>query len=414
MFRRKLMGLAGFLLTAIAVLALSLIIRVKDPASSYTNHPTYAEPGPYHVGLRTLIADGGNPPLDITMWYPVLQDGTHAQEVTYPYEIKLRPPLGRVALATSVGQASRGVSYDLSAGPYPLVILSPGFGLSGTAYAWHAEHLASYGFVVMALEHRESLDPQNDLWRSTITRPQEVLAVLDYVGHQVGAGGPYERLIDPDAVAVTGHSYGGYTALAAAGARIDSQGFTDHCERARAANDPAVWLCDMLLPHLADMAVLAGLDDVPEGLWPAWSDPRVDAVVPMAGDAFQFGQVGLAEITVPVLAMGGTADTEAPYLWGTHPTYDYVSSPIKVRIGFEEGEHMLFTACCESTPLLLTLISGEFCDDTVWDRQRAHNLANHFTTAFLLAELKQDSRAERALVPDAVRISGVTYDVQGY
>ena len=54
---------------------------------------------------------------------------------------------------------------------------------------------------------------------------------------------------------------------------------------------------------------------------------------------------------------------------------------------------MLFTARCESTPLLLTLLSGEFCSDSVWGRQRAHDLINHFTTAFLLVELKQDAGA---------------------
>lgn len=413
MLQRKGAILAGLLLLPAIMLVLSLAIRVKAPVSSYPDIPAYAVRGPHEVGMRSLTADDAAS-LDITMWYPALPDETRPTRTTYPYEIKMGSPLGTAALASFTGQAARDAAYDLSAGPYPLVILSPGFAFSGTAYAWLAEHLASYGFVVMAPEHQETLDPQNDLWRSTITRPQDVLAVLDYVDGQVAAGGAYERLIDAETVAVMGHSYGGYTALAASGARIDTQGLTDHCERAHAENEPAAGLCDMLLPHLADMAHLANLDTVPAGLWPAWADPRVDAVIPLAGDAFQFGPTGLAEIGVPVLAMGGTTDTDSPYRWGTHLSYEYASSSAKVEIGFEGGEHMLFTARCESTRLLLTLLSGEFCDDSVWDRQRAHDLINHFAVAFLLAELKQDAEAAGALAPDAVDFPGLTYAAQGY
>ena len=91
----------------------------------------------------------------------------------------------------------------------------------------------------------------------------------------------------------------------------------------------------MLLPHLAEMAELAGLDAIPEGLWPDWSDPRVDAIVPMAGDAYFFGQTGLAEIDVPVLAIGGTLDSDTPFLWGPQPTYEHASSPTKALSSLE-------------------------------------------------------------------------------
>ena len=55
-----------------------------------------------------------------------------------------------------------------------------------------------------------------------------------------------------------------------------------------------------------------------------------------------------------------------------------------------------------------------FCSDPAWDKVRSHNLINHFTTAFLLAELKQDENAAAALAPVAVEFAGVTYKSQGY
>ena len=157
---------------------------------------------------------------------------------------------------------------------------------------------------------------------------------------------------------MVGHSYGGYTALAAAGAQIDTTAFEAHCLKAIEEEDPAAWLCEMLLPHMNDMAELAGLDAIPADLWPAWADSRVDAIVPMAGDAFFFGQDGLSKIDVPVMAIGGTADKDSPFMWGTHPTYEYAASQAKVEIALNDAEHMIFTGECESIPWYLGVFLG--------------------------------------------------------
>ncbi len=52
---------------------------------------------------------------------------------------------------------------------------------------------------------------------------------------------------------------------------------------------------------------------------------------------------------------------------------------------------MIFTGPCEKITWYLKFFSDEFCSDPGWDRGYAHNLVKHFTTAFLLSELKQDS-----------------------
>jgi hypothetical protein len=45
---------------------------------------------------------------------------------------------------------------------------------------------------------------------------------------------------------------------------------------------------------------------------------------------------------------------------------------------------------------------------------RAHDLINHFTTAFLLDTLKGDAAAHAALAPDAVAFPGIEYQAEGY
>ena len=47
--------------------------------------------------------------------------------------------------------------------------------------------------------------------------------------------------------------------------------------------------------------------------------------------------------------------------------------------------------------------------DPVWDMNRAHDLINHFATAFLLDTLKGDKEAHAALLPDAVSFPGIEY-----
>ncbi|RMH46970.1 MAG: hypothetical protein D6694_02790 [Gammaproteobacteria bacterium] len=410
-------------LVLVFVLLLALVtlfgseIASTEPSVAPTGTPPdalpYGLPGPHPTGTQDLMIEG-KLPLAATIWYPALPQDIPAEETAYPYEIKLGAPLGMVTIASSAGHATSGAPFDFGQGPYPLVILSPGFAIGAASYGWLAEHLASYGFVVMAPDHRERLDPENELWRSAITRPQDVLTLFAYVDSAVGSGGSLAGLIDPETVAVIGHSYGGYTALAAAGAQIDTSGLKSHCENAVQAEDPAVWLCDMLLPHLVEMAALADLDAVPEGLWPDWSDSRVDAVVPMAGDAFFFGRNGLAEIDVPVLAIGGSLDNDTPLSWGTYPTYKHVASPTKAQLILNDAEHMIFTNVCEAVRWYAKWVAGEFCADSFWDRHQAHDLINHVITAFLLAELKQDAHAAAALAPSAVEFPAVSYEAQGY
>ena len=381
--------------------------------NEYANAPLYSAPGMYPVGTRDLDSNSDSP-LQMTMWYPASQQNNQTEASSYPYEIKIGSPVGTVTIATTPGYAVQDAPVDLAQGPYPLVVLSPGFAVGAASYGWLAEHIASYGFVVIAPEHKETLDPQNELWRAAITRPQDILTVFDFVDQQVLSGGVLEGVVDGEETAVIGHSYGGYTALASAGAQIDTASFNTHCEEAIRTDDPTTWLCEMLLPKLADMATLAGYESIPEDLWPNETNPRVDAIVSMAGDAYFFGQTGLSKIDTPILAIGGTLDDDTPFLWGPQPTYEHTSSPTKALLALTDAEHMIFTNTCESIRWYARLLVGEFCADANWNRSLAHDLVAHFTTAFLLTELTQDAAAAAALAPDAAAFPQTTYKAQGY
>lgn len=51
------------------------------------------------------------------------------------------------------------------------------------------------------------------------------------------------------------------------------------------------------------------------------------------------------------------------------------------------------------------------CFDPVWDNQHGLDLIDHISTAFLLAELKGDSEAVKALAPEKYETSpGIQYE----
>lgn len=414
MMRKVMFGtvIVGLVIVGLATRAGAYLLELPSPTPrpgpTVTGAPV-AERGPYPVGVRTVDSDEA--PVTMALWYPAVEPAT-THELTYAFGVTMFSPDSSVAFATFPGHATPGAAYDRSGGPYPLVIVSHGFAITGSSYAWLAEQLASYGFVVVAPDHRESLDPSG-LWRATINRPLDILAVLDHLDGESREGSEYAGLIDTGTVGVIGHSYGGYTALATAGARLDTRAFGVTCAAA-SADDPLTFQCDALDGRSDDMAMLAGLDRAPTGLWPAVADDRIDAAVSIAGDAAMFGIDGLAELTVPVMAIGGTADTDSPFARGTRFAYEHASSAHKVEVSLEGAGHMVFAGGCDQMRRIESLVSLGFCSDPGWDRHEAHDVVEHYVTTFLRAELQDDPDARAVLAPSRQEVPGITYRAKGY
>jgi len=360
----------------------------------------HAVPGSHQVGVRRLPVDGPTPAL--TVWYPASVVPADGHRLTQSYALTFLSASSTTAVATAQGRAHLRATPDTARGPYPLVLLSSGFAITAGSYAWLAEHLASHGMVVVAPEHEEALDPRS-LWRATLDRPDDIAAARAEVTSMTRAGDDLEGLVDPGSVAVVGHSYGGHTALASGGARIDVDAFEATCRTAGTPSDPLAFLCDALLPHLGALAADTGTTGAP-----------VDAVVSLAGDAAMFGAPGLSAVTAPVLVVGGTADADSPFTWSSRLAYDSVSSPRKAEVALVGAEHFVFTGGCGSVRRLLTVVTTGFCSDPAWDRERARAVTRHYVTAFLLAELVGSPTAGEALSPGRADVEDVRYRAVGY
>ncbi|MFT6375705.1 MAG: putative dienelactone hydrolase [Myxococcota bacterium] len=364
-----------------------------DPSTMYTARGEYAVG---HTVLNTASMD-----LEVKAWYPAIgTDG--AAEIEYSTAAKfMGMPDGEMSI---YGAAHAEATPD--SGPYPLVILSHGFGMNPEWYPL-AEHLASHGFVVLGPEHSD-FDWATDIIAATIARPADIRATID-----LAEGGALGGAIDATHVAVVGHSYGGYSALAVAGARFDLESLATRCAT---AEDPFIlaYFCEPFLDAGDELADLMGLDETPTGLWPSLADPRVDAIVPIAGDAYLFGDAGLAEVTVPAMMLGGTGDTGTPWGWGAGLAFDAISSDYRALVALEGAEHFVPTTSCDNLPFMDTLDAftrAFICEDPAWDKNEGLDIINHLTTAFLLDVLAQDVAAGTAL-DDTLYAGRAELDVQ--
>jgi predicted dienelactone hydrolase len=383
-------------------------------ATTTTSTPSliYAAPGQHAVGYRVFTTTGAQKqPLTLRAWYPTSAPGDeHAAAITYTAPNKFDEQILPGKEITAAGGALLNAQPEQTARPYPLVVFSHGYALSPIVYSALVEHYASQGYIVLAPEHNETFDQSlMGFWKALIDRPDDIHRAIDYAELLNKPGAPMAGLIDMKNIAVVGHSYGGYTALAAAGARFDFSAYKSRCA-ALTGDDPLNFYCGPVISKESDMATRAGLPTVPSGLWPSFGDPRVKAVISMAGDAYPFDQRGLAELKVPVMAMGGTIDDGTPYTWGAKLTYDHAGSKEKTLITFPGAGHFLFLDPCENLPWVQNFFYRDaICTDAVW-RTRPLDIVMHYTTAFLRETLNADPEARAALAGQQPRLDNVAYD----
>lgn len=373
--------IAAFITTLATLAGCGDIERPLDPTPA-APADRYVDRGGYGVGHRIDDVDG----LHIKAWYPADVD-----DAAIEYGFVLKFPGMPAEPVSALGRAVEDA--EPSAGRFPLVVLSHGFALNPEWYHDLAEHLASHGYVVLAPEHTES-DWAPDVVRASVARPAEVSATIDFA-----LDGPLAAHVDGEHIAVAGHSYGGFTALASAGARFDLDRLEARCAE---AEDPFVlgYFCAPFLEGRDALAAEMGLDAAPDGLWPALADDRVDAVVAIAGDAHLFGEGGLARVEVPALLMGGTADTGAPWDWATGFGFEHIGSADRTLVAFEGSEHFVGVSSCDDLPFMAAFpeeMRAYICEDPTWEKRAQLDRVNHMTVAFLEDALRGDALGRETL-----------------
>jgi predicted dienelactone hydrolase len=276
--------------------------------------------GPWQVGVTTWSVTD-----------PADQSRTFKVEAWYPARPAAGATLDKVFnIETS---SVRDAPADRRGAPFPVVAFTHGNGGIRNQSIYLTEHLASHGYVVVAPDHLNNtlLDYDESLMADVMRRrPGDVRVALDtLLEHSGTAGDPLAGLADAARIGASGHSFGGFTVLLLAGARMDLAAYAADC-----AATP-----DDLFCQGADGTITAA--DV-EG----FADPRILATLSLApGGRVAFGPAGLAAARGPLQIQGGTLDTICPLDTEENPIYEALPAP-KAFAEFAGAAHFSFTDIC--------------------------------------------------------------------
>ncbi|WP_016949562.1 alpha/beta hydrolase [Anabaena sp. PCC 7108] len=219
----------------------------------------------------------------------------------------------------------------------PVIVFSHGFGTNRTDLRYLAEHLASHGYVVAALEHSGSNLTSKNLAvknktpllkpQEFVDRPKDISFVLDELEklNQM-ADNPLKGKLATNKTMVVGYSFGGTTALTLAGGELQIDSLKKSCEKNLAK-----------LNLLQDFLCVA--KELPENSYQL-RDDRIKQIVALnPATSLVFGETGLTKVQVPTLVLTSSADDVTPPLTEQIISFAKVPSP-KWLVGAVGGTHL--------------------------------------------------------------------------
>ncbi|OBQ10091.1 MAG: dienelactone hydrolase [Anabaena sp. LE011-02] len=219
----------------------------------------------------------------------------------------------------------------------PVIVFSHGWGSVRTDLRYLAEHLASHGYVVAALEHpgsnetsfkavnqgkKQLVAPQEFL-----DRPRDVSFILDELEKlNQTANSPLQGKLATNNFMVVGYSFGGGTALALAGGELQIENLKQRCQ-----------------PNLAKDNLGETLQCVaqalPEKTYQLRDGRIKQAIALNPTTSLMFGETGLTKVQIPTLILSSSADKITPPLTEQIMGFAKIPSP-KWLVGVVGASHL--------------------------------------------------------------------------
>jgi len=316
------------------------------------------EPAPIGIKLYHFEIQGRTTP--VAVWYPAVK--VEGKAFDYNQQVK--------------GSAYLSAEPDFSKAPYPLIVFSHGMGGCGYQSVFYVENLVRAGYVVVAMDHKDSamctmegkpkittgkiilatLKGGGDLSKTVMLlfkdsvadidfsyRPKDIKELIDWSLKLNQSDEELKGIIDPERIGVSGHSLGGFTTLAVAGASYDcvapEKWPQDRCEKA----EELLAKKDELKPeefNLIEMREMICCLEQYKGKKISYGDERVKAVLPL-GPAIIFPSGAFDNIKIPVMVITGTGRFEVP-IEPIQKVYEELAGP-KYLLELEKVDHMTIT-----------------------------------------------------------------------
>ncbi|MFN4270388.1 MAG: alpha/beta hydrolase [Thermosynechococcus sp.] len=287
----------------------------------------------------------------------------------------------------------------------PVVIVSHGLGANRYSYRYLCQHLASHGFAVIALEHQGSSTRQLLSFsmgygspmataQEFLDRPLDVTFVLNRLEAFPEQLYPWAGRLNLERVAMIGQSFGGYTALALAGAPLDFQQLRRHCTRS------------VLDSFNVSLLLQCQAQALPPKVY-SLKDPRVQAVIAVNPiTSAVFSPESLSQLKIPVMFVAASDDTIAPAVEEQIYPFTWLRTPDRYLVLMDDATH--FSTIGEAGQNEPVLPIPKFLVGAAPPRSRAY--LRGLSLAFLQLYLLGDEQARHWLTPAAaMALSSPTY-----
>ena len=239
----------------------------------------------------------------------------------------------------------------------PAIVISHGVGSDRTTFKYLAAHLASHGFAVFVPEHPGSNANQiQSLLRGVtsevaeptefIDRPFDIKYLLDYFSNLARTDSRLKS-VNFKKVGVLGQSFGGYTALALAGAPLNFQSLNENCTEST-----------LLTTFNVSLALQCRATQLFNQNYPL-ADPRVAAVMSINPlTSVVFGPVSLGKIKIPTMIVSSGSDTVAPSLPEQVLPFTQLKMSDRYLVVMPIGSHFSTLADASSSPGSISIPEG--------------------------------------------------------
>ncbi len=357
------------------------------------------QPGPYAIGFTSFLAvDPARPgvagyehrPVPVHVFYPVDPKNIHnsTPQAVYPLDLLYDTSLSSLSSEwEAMGYYRAYQEPPVSGeGPFPLVVMSPGWSAPPWMHNSIGTRLASYGFIVAIPFHTGdqwfSYQPaQEHIAWALYNRPRDVSFVLTTLLQRNEANGDLlHGTIDPERLAAAGWSLGGYASMVIA------------------AGDETVW----------DYGWIEQDGPIPEDVPHSASlpDPRFKTIVTLDGSNQCLLFEELSKVNTPALSLGEEWNAVADWQARQHAAF---SSHPAYRVDLAGANHQSFSDMCDGFTVMNArglqsfygpneMLDAWLCQGVIPPPQ-GRDIVTRYMIAFLKTQLLGETGYQAMLTP---------------
>lgn len=347
--------------------------------------PELSEKGDWQVGVQTIDIQIKDAPTDFSgalaersltleVWYPTLakEKGT-----VYQNETRTGKPF------TIATDAMRDVPVAKESAPFPVVILSHGYTGYRTLMFYLAEHLASHGYVVAAIDHTDSTNADVDSVKSPFTgfpstllnRSRDQQQTLNAVQNH----SKFADVVDTKRAGLIGYSMGGYGAINTVGGCF---AFSDQViSRLANLQDPQVI---QSIKAQLNTCSAGNKENITDSRWKAMM-----ALAPWGGQLRLFSQPALTKIRVPTLYVAGEHDDISGYQ-GIRWLFDNTIGTSAYLLTIKNARHNIAAHPAPTEAFENELDLGHYLEPA-WRTQALNHINQHFALAMMNCHVKNQA-----------------------